>query len=236
MEWLSFLGSILGGLIGGLFTFMGVKKTLKSEKAKEEKKEKEELYQKRPRLEVIEKTDYINVKEEDSIYVNNGVIMLKIEKYDVSSRPTFYYDERCLKKTNLCYREFVLKNTGETEIDYLYITTNYPKSTSLFEIRSYEILVKEKILSYDAFGDSRFIKKGDTFTLRIYYLIGEIFYDHISSSIEIWLRDINGNLWGQSLFVNDGYIDNSTTRKSSELREYIDISNALECFRNPYLW
>ena len=29
MDWLAFAGSILGGLIGGLFTFIGVRLTIK---------------------------------------------------------------------------------------------------------------------------------------------------------------------------------------------------------------
>ena len=37
MDWLAFAGSILGGLIGGLFTYFGVRLTLKHEKEKEKK-------------------------------------------------------------------------------------------------------------------------------------------------------------------------------------------------------
>ena len=34
MDWLSFAGSIIGGLIGGLFTFVGVKLTIRHEDQK----------------------------------------------------------------------------------------------------------------------------------------------------------------------------------------------------------
>ena len=34
MDWLAFAGSILGGLIGGLFTFIGVSLTIKHEDKK----------------------------------------------------------------------------------------------------------------------------------------------------------------------------------------------------------
>lgn len=37
MDWLAFAGSILGGLIGGLFTYFGVRLTLKYEREKEKK-------------------------------------------------------------------------------------------------------------------------------------------------------------------------------------------------------
>ncbi len=35
MDWLAFAGNILGGLIGGLFTYIGVRLTLNYEKEKE---------------------------------------------------------------------------------------------------------------------------------------------------------------------------------------------------------
>lgn len=37
MDWLAFAGSILSGLIGGLFTYFGVRLTLKHEMGKEKR-------------------------------------------------------------------------------------------------------------------------------------------------------------------------------------------------------
>lgn len=37
MDWLAFAGSILGGLIGGLFIYLGVRLTLKHEWEKKER-------------------------------------------------------------------------------------------------------------------------------------------------------------------------------------------------------
>lgn len=45
MDWLGFAGSVIGGIIGGLFTFLGVKLTIKHD---DEKKKMEE--QKNPLL------------------------------------------------------------------------------------------------------------------------------------------------------------------------------------------
>ena len=58
MEWISFLGSILGGLIGGIFTFLGVKLTLKHDKEKEHKEILLKANENKPRLEVVKYYDF----------------------------------------------------------------------------------------------------------------------------------------------------------------------------------
>lgn len=52
MDWLSFAGSILGGLIGGIFTFFGVKLTLRHEDRKKLEERNKEIQANRPRMEI----------------------------------------------------------------------------------------------------------------------------------------------------------------------------------------
>ena len=53
MEWLSFCGSIIGGVIGGLFTFLGVRYTIMYENKKTRKAEIKEADKNKPRLEIV---------------------------------------------------------------------------------------------------------------------------------------------------------------------------------------
>lgn len=53
MDWLAFAGSILGGLIGGLFTYFGVRLTLKHEMEKEKKEQILKADAEKPRLEIV---------------------------------------------------------------------------------------------------------------------------------------------------------------------------------------
>lgn len=47
MEWLSFFGSIIGGLIGGLFTYFGVVLTIKQQEKNRKLEEEEKIKKKR---------------------------------------------------------------------------------------------------------------------------------------------------------------------------------------------
>lgn len=238
MEWLSFLGSILGGLIGGIFTFLGVKITINNENKKILEKKREEKIKNKPRLEIVNKTEIKNYSSKSKSKNELDVVVLKILNYDNNgSRPNFYYDEGSLNKENLCYKEYTFKNTGATEIDYVCITTNLPKDTALFEFEHYEFFVKERLLNYDAWSNKHFIKQGDKITVRLYYLKDKIILSNIgSATITLWLRDINGNIWYQPLFIQNDFIDKSYESNNKEFKESRDIETALECFEKPYLW
>ena len=80
MEWISFLASILGGLIGGIFTFLGVKLTLKHEKSKERKATLLKANENKPRLEIVKYSSFDETKNEKTINNDCNVIALKIEE------------------------------------------------------------------------------------------------------------------------------------------------------------
>ena len=238
MEWLSFLGSIIGGLIGGIFTFLGVKITINNENKKILEKKREEKIKNKPRLEIVNKTEIKNYSAKSKSKNELDVVVLEILNYNNNgSRPNFYYDKEALNKENLCYKEYTFKNTGATEIDYVCITTNLPKDTALFEFENYEFFVKERLLNYEAWSNKHFIKQGDKITVKLYYLKDKIILSSIgSATITLWLRDINGNIWYQPLFIQNDFIDKSYESNNKEFKESRDIKTALECFEKPYLW
>lgn len=247
MELLNFLGSILGGLIGGIFTYLGVVLTIKHQEKirkldEEEKikkaKEKEKL--ERPRLEIVSFKKLDNCGAMHQCDADFAVVILKILRYDVNphnDRPCFYYDERALKIDNLSYVNYTMKNIGMTEIVDVCATINLPRAATLVNYENLDFIIKEKMLNYDGYTTKRYIKPGETFSFRVYYINNQILGSSFGNpTITLWLYDINGNLWKQAISSPTCEIENSIETSYKELDNARDINIAIDCFRNPNLW
>lgn len=238
MDWLSFAGSILGGLIGGLFTYFGVRLTLKHEMEKEKKKQILKADAEKPRLEIVKFLNFEETKHNRNVNNDCNVLMLDIKKFaDDNGRARFFYDEQALKDENLQFVEYELKNTGLTEIADICITGNLPRNLSLIELERKETYITENFLNYEVWSNKRYIKPGQSLKLRIYYIKDQVMVSNLGTPIiTIWLNDVNGRYWSQLLASPNNQIEISRYRKYSEFRENINIDTAIECFRNPYLW
>lgn len=238
MDWLSFAGSIIGGLIGGLFTYFGVKLTLTHEIEKEIREECKKAEETKPRLEIIKYTGIKKSQEYDKREIGCSALFLMINDYKCSeSRIEFFYDEQALDLNNMVYVEYILKNIGQTEIIDICLSTNLPRNTSLLELDERKFYIKEKLLNYNVVSNKRYIKPGDHIKIRIYYIKDKIIGSIIgSAAITVWLRDVNGRYWSQSLFCPDNKIELPYLSNYKYFKECINIDTALKCFRNPYLW
>lgn len=238
MDWLAFAGSILGGLIGGLFTYFGVRLTLKHEMEKEKKKQILKADAEKPRLEIVKFLNFEETKHNRNVNNDCNVLMLDIKKFaDDNGRARFFYDEQALKDENLQFVEYELKNTGLTEIADICITGNLPRNLSLIELERKESYITENFLNYEVWSNKRYIKPGQSLKLRIYYIKDQVMVSNLGTPIiTIWLNDVNGRYWSQLLASPNNQIEISRYRKYSEFRENINIDTAIECFRNPYLW
>lgn len=238
MDWLAFAGSILGGLIGGLFTYFGVRLTLKHEMEKEKKEQILKADAEKPRLEIVKFLNFEETKHNRNVNNDCNVLMLDIKKFaDDNGRARFFYDEQALKDENLQFVEYELKNTGLTEIADICITGNLPRNLSLIELERKETYITENFLNYEVCSNKRYIKPGQSLKLRIYYIKDQVMVSNLGTPIiTIWLNDVNGRYWSQLLASPNNQIEISRYRKYSEFRENINIDTAIECFRNPYLW
>lgn len=237
MEWLNFIGSILGGLIGGLFTFYGVKMTISYENKKILKEKEEKKLQNKPRLEIVEKTGILEVTKDHLIKGDLNVVMLDILKYSFKDRPLFYYDESAKNMENLCYKEYVFKNNGVTEIEFVSASTNLQKQSSLFELNSYKFFIENNMLNYEGWCRKKYIKNGDNLIMRIYYRKDKTIFSNIDcNTITLWIKDIDGNLWRQHLNVYSDEISKTFKTNFIEFEEEVNIETAFECFENPILW
>lgn len=238
MDWLAFAGSILSGLIGGLFTYFGVRLTLKHEMGKEKKEQILKADAEKPRLEIVKFLNFEETKHNRNVNNDWNVLMLDIKKFaDDNGRARFFYDEKALNNDNLVFVEYELKNTGLTEILDICITGNLPRNLSLVELERKEFYITENLLNYEVWSNKRYIKPGQSFKLRVYYIKEQIMVSNIGSPmLTIWLNDVNGRCWSQLLASPSKQIEISRFRKYSEFREDINLDKAIECFRNPYLW
>ena len=232
------LASILGGLVSGLFTFLGVLITIKYQREKDKKDEMrlqqekvDEIEKIKPRLEI---QDYIAEKDyEETENVDMSVLLVSIKGYEKEIHH-FHYDPLVLDKKKWRCVEYVLKNTGGTEIDHLYLSTNLVKGTSLLNVLTEEY--KHMFLNYSVILEKS-IKPQQIIRIRICYITDQIIVSNIGSApITIWLMDANNNVWEQPLFAPEKKLYNSTRSNMKDFRNYTDVSTAIKCFDNPALW
>lgn len=237
MEWLAFAGSILGGLISGLFTFFGVKLTLKHEKEKKQKELLIRAEENKPSLEVIKYSDFNATANTKSVNNDCNVLLLNIEKFDDDKgRALFFYNKDALNCNKLMYVEFELKNTGLTEIEDVCVTSNLPKNMAAIELERKDFYINENLLNYEVWANKRYIKPGKSIKIRIYYIKEQIISDLISYPLTIWLHDINGRYWEQNFGCPNNDVEKSRLSNRKHFMEKTDIETAIECFRKPYLW
>ena len=238
MEWLAFAGSVIGGLIGGLFTFIGVRMTIKHEDKKKERERLEKANLEKPRLEIIKYRDFKETHNLKSASNDWNVLVLGIQKFEEKDgRALFYYDDLALDLKNLEFVEYELVNSGLTEIEDMCATCNLPKNVAFFELENRESHIVNHFLSYEAWANRRYIKPKQTVKLRVYYIKDQRIVSNLGSAVvTLWLRDVNGFLWSQSLFAPGQELDISRMSNRAEFKDSRDIEAAIRCFNGTLPW
>ena len=238
MDWLAFAGSILGGLIGGLFTFIGVCLTIKHEDRQKKLDELKKADENKPRLEIIGAVDFdLDAKNVSKLHADINALVLKIKSFkEEDGQAMFEYDYSSDEKKFHCF-EFIMKNTGLTEIEDICLTSNLPKDTGLMNYYSSEMYLSNKLLSYDVWSDKRYLKPGSSLKVRIIFPKDKIIVSNLGSAIiSIWLKDVNGMVWHQPLFVEKKETEISRLSTIDDFKNAKDIKTAIKCFKNPYMW
>ena len=237
------IASILGGLVSGLFTFIGVflticyqrKKDKKEDKRIKENLEKEE-FKDRPRLEIVDFYHESTFKEEENVDV--GMLVCCIRKFKNIERAMFFYDEEITQKEKWVYAEYVLKNTGNTEINEICFSTNLPKNTSMFNTTTNEnvLCYNNNFLNYKVFLNKN-VKPGQIIKIRVYFVSDKIVYSSFGNPlISIWLSDVNKNIWIQDLDAPNNKLYNSRRTTKQNFYAYTSEDKAIECFIDPMKW
>ena len=240
MEWwgtllISLGTAIIGALIGGYFTLLAEKKKQKHEDLKDRKAELQKEYELRPRLELKKYKDLEHGKVDSKSDFECLLVNIKAIKRDGESL-FFIYDDKAHDLKNLCCVEYQFINTGKTEIDSICIISNQPKTTSIFGLYERELFIKNGLPCYNVWAKKRFIKPGETISIKVCYIKEQIMLSPISSVAAIYMEDINGNLWHQPLFCPTDEMDNSTRASRKDFNSYKDVRAVIDRFKDPSLW
>ena len=235
MDWLAFAGSILGGLIGGLFTFVGVHLTIKHEDKKKRQECLEKANIEKPRLEIVSFKDFKATSRIKNSNSDCNVLVLGILGFkDIDGRAHIFYDENTLDKEKLVFVEYEFVNSGLTEIKEICVTGNSIRFMAIVECERKETYINNHLLNNDVWLNKRYIKPKGIFKLRVYYASNQPLT--AMSRLTIWLEDVKGFVWSQTLNAPNNEIEISIMNSSENLRNAIDVKPALDCFRHPELW
>ena len=235
------IASVLGGLVGGLFTFIGVLMTIRyenkkarAEEVRRQKEKEEQLFENRPRLDIIGYngvSKYVDDKQADL-----SVLFCFIKDYKRGGR--FYYDSNALNPEKWVSVESTLKNVGHTEINHMYVSTDLPKITAVFGVENgeYKTYCTNNVLNYSVILDKP-IRPMESIKFRVCYLSEEIVVSNRGrATMTIWMVDEKKNWWAQPLFAPDRKIYDSAKASHKEWRNYTDEQQAIKCFEDPMLW
>ena len=227
------IASILGGLASGLFTFLGVWLTIRHENNKREKEKEELTFANRPRLEIIGCEKFEQYSEEKK--ADACILLCEIKEH---KNGMFYYDTSVTKPENWSYVEYTLRNTGNTEIDHIYFSTNFLKTTSLFNVLNGQnvLCYKNHFLNYSVILEKN-IKPQQSVCVRVCYIKDKVLVPILDfATITIWMIDEKNNWWSQSLFAPEDKLYNSTPKTHTDWKKNTSIETALRCFEDPTLW
>lgn len=234
--------SVLGGLVSGLFTFLGVLLTIRhenkkarQEELKRQKEKEEELFESRPRFEIIEYKEISKYSVSEDVDIS--VLLCDIKDYKIEGRAFFYYDPDVIETEKWVSAEYTLKNIGHTEISHMFFSTNLTRNTSLFGVENgdNEECYKNNLLNYSVILDKA-VKPKESIKLQVCYINEGVIASNVSATITIWMVDEKNNWWAQPLFAPYEEIYNSRKSSYKEWKDSTDESKAIKCFEDPRLW
>lgn len=196
------IASLSGGLIGGLFVFLGIKKVLdKDKKLNEElKAEKNQeinnvIKDKRPEL-TITQNPYNIVKTEELYLIPYMNPELKDEK-----TITFKYTDEIFEDEYWDKYEIILQNTGKREIQSMFLLLEYKCGANVYSKIELESWKQDWVRDYynDELNLFASLNPDEKIKLIIYF--PKKYPKMTDIPMDLYMHDEDGNFWCQS-YVN----------------------------------
>ena len=227
-QWLiPIVSSVLGGLVGGLFTYFGVRLTIKHEDKIKQKEDIKRQYDERPRLEITEFKDIKAVSSKAKFDCDFLLTKYKGARLE-NNYVLFDYDEKILNLKNLCCVEYKMLNTGKTEIDDICFICNQKEQISLLPLDQIDFYFAHNLPECEIWSNKRLIKPGDSLTIRVCYQKDLIIPFVFSAIVSIHIQDIKGVTWHQPLFCPKGETDNSKKESFRDFKEDRDMKSFIK--------
>lgn len=107
----------------------------------------------------------------------------------------------------------------------------------MFDVNNdeYSVFISNNMLNYSVMLEEN-VKPGQEFNLRFNFHKDFIMYGLIRAEASIWMFDEYKNVWEQPLFVHRRTIYDAQRATYRDFKSMTDTKDALECFKNAYLW
>lgn len=227
---IAIIGNAVNGLIVRIFTYLGVKTTIKFEKKKYENERYEKLVKEKAEFLLLPTKKLKNKKSQIQAFFAPFKVI-----YTMDNDFYFSYPKDILKKEQIIYHDYTFKNIGKSATTEFAVVVTNQKRNSLFGYDDYKDYIKNGYINYDCFYNYK-IFPNESITIRLYYNKNYYFQNQFSSTFEIVYKDENGLFWAQPFFDNKNGLYEPYQITHEEFRNRIVVEQALECFEKPYLW
>lgn len=231
----SFLTTIIGVVVGGLISFFTSvyvsSKERKERKKEEENKEKMRQFENKAELKIEEVLEHSNNKADIEVFL----LPFKVGYTGGFKNYKFIYPEGIKNKELHKYKEFHIKNIGNSDINQLDICATFKNHNILVDYKELDFIIDNGLVNYNLCYDRK-IMKNDSLIIRIYYLEGNKIVHSFSCTLAILYKDSFNNLYEQAFWYEK---DNLYEPRKISYKEYIEtISSdiAYKCFENPWMW
>ena len=232
MDCSNFWGSIIGGLISGSLTLIGVVATIKYEEKKRKKDNLKMANINKPRLEI---SNYFSETSSSRINVQDSkinVLLLFIQDFNLNGgHINFIYDEKYNDISNLKCVEYVFKNIGPSEIVSMEFFLNYQKEMTLSELE-----YRESLFNFNEINDSVFyrvnIKPNETVRVRFFYMEDQKEFYRLN--VTMFLKSYEGRVSSQFIRVPENEMRDARLVQNNILLEHSNYDQLVNYFTSKF--
>lgn len=231
------IGAIMGALSGGVVDWILAKRRERREDKKEKEKQTQEIYKKRPELDIIGYKNYTErpgygIKQKCDI----NIFLTKIWNVSVvNGDVNIEYNDSFFNQEEWCCVIYTFKNSGKTDIQCINPICIEKKSMVLFDVEKVQMFKEYRMLNYSTWYEKK-LRIGETFTMKVCFHKDCIMAGAISSLMVMGFQDDNDRFWEQPLFVPEEKIYKANMISYKKYRDKLWTESAIKCFREPWLW